>query len=487
MPFNFMSPEYYLFFLPFCLFLMIIVPRDNKSLQISILCIMSYLFFILASGWHIILLLMSTLVDWNAGKRIYNNNSISRRKYWLKFSIIINLSLLATFKYLDFIIKSLGWWSLELGYSPIIDAPNLLLPVGISFYTFQTMSYTIDIYREKYKPAKSFLDFACYAAFFPQLVAGPIVRFDHFNEQIKKPLKTNNKRFRLAITLIIYGLFKKMIFADNFALHVNAIFSTGAPLDNVIIIYWGALLFGLQIYCDFSAYTDIAIGSAYLFGIKLPENFDGPYSAKSPQEFWRKWHISLSTWLRDYLYISLGGSRHGPKRMYAALMITMVLGGLWHGASWNFALWGLFHGVILIIHRLISSNKLSEIISNNLPIFYKLSSLIITQWLIFLSWLIFRIEDNGMLLRSIKSYLFIDIKFDYIQAFEYLPGLQWLTISLVIFFIFFHVLNILKNNKMKYSLARLNLQYWSLLIGLMMGLIWLLRPQESAEFIYFRF
>ena len=487
MSFNFTSPEYYLLFLPFCLFLTILIPRDKKSLQISILCIMSYLFFILASGWHILLLLISTLVDWNAAKKINNSTNISIRKRWLKFSIIVNLTLLATFKYLDFIIKSLGWWSLELGYSPIIDAPNLLLPVGISFYTFQTMSYTIDIYREKYQPANSLLDFACYAAFFPQLVAGPIVRFDYFNEQIKKPLITNNASFRLAITLIVYGLFKKMIFADNFALHVDAIFYTGAPLDNVFIIYWGALLFGLQIYCDFSAYTDIAIGSAYLFGIKLPENFKGPYGAKSPKEFWRRWHISLSTWLRDYLYISLGGSRNGIKRMYVALMVTMVLGGLWHGASWNFALWGLFHGLILVIHRLISTNNMSKIILKQFPISYNLTSLIITQWLIFLSWLIFRIEDNSMLFRSIKSYLFMDVNFDYVEAFEYLPGLQWLMIFLVIIFILLHGLSTSKNSEIKYSLAKLKLPYWSLLIGLMLGLIWLLRPQESAEFIYFRF
>ena len=242
-----------------------------------------------------------------------------------------------------------------------------------------------------------------------------------------------------------------MIFADNFALHVDAIFYTGAPLDNVIIIYWGALLFGLQIYCDFSAYTDIAIGSAYLFGIKLPENFKGPYGAKSPKEFWRRWHISLSTWLRDYLYISLGGSRNGIKRMYLALMITMVLGGLWHGASWNFALWGLFHGLILVIHRLISTNNISKIILKKFPIYYNLTSLIITQWLIFLSWLIFRIEDNSMLFRSIKSYLFMDVNFDYVEAFEYLPGLQWLMIFLVIIFILLHGLSTSKNSEIKYG------------------------------------
>ena len=487
MSFNFMSPEYYLFFLPICFLLTILISREKKPVQILILCIMSYFFFILASGWHVLLLLVSTLVDWNAANRINKSTSLLVKKRWLKFSIIVNLSLLATFKYLDFLIETLGWWSLELGYLSMPNAPNLLLPVGISFYTFQTMSYTIDVYRGKYLPAKSFLDFACYAAFFPQLVAGPIVRFDYFNEQIQNPLKTTNTRFRLAITLIVYGLFKKMIFADNFALHVNSIFSTGATLDNVIIIYWGALLFGLQIYCDFSAYTDIAIGSAHLFGIKLPENFKGPYGATSPKEFWRRWHISLSTWLRDYLYISIGGNRHGITRMYLSLMITMILGGLWHGASWNFVLWGIFHGILLILHRLVSLWRPLISMSEKLPKIYYLFSLIVTQWLIFLSWLIFRVEDNLMLFRSCKSYLFIDVRFDFIEAFEILPGLQWLMISLVLIFILLHGISTFQGGQMKYSLARLKWTYWSLLIGSMMAFIWLLSPQESAEFIYFRF
>ena len=247
------------------------------------------------------MLAVSTCTDWIAGKRISESGDQAIRKRWLVGSLSINLGLLATFKYLDFIIGSLNLMTLRLPSSPEIDTFGLLLPVGISFYTFQTMSYTIDIYRGKSKPYERFHDFACYASFFPQLVAGPIVRSHEFLDQIEKPKEFSTSSARLGMTLIVYGLFKKMVIADNVALHVNSIFSEGATLDNTALVWWGALCFGIQIYCDFSGYTDIALGSARLVGVELPENFGTPYAATSPRDFWR-WHISLSTWLRDYLH-----------------------------------------------------------------------------------------------------------------------------------------------------------------------------------------
>jgi D-alanyl-lipoteichoic acid acyltransferase DltB (MBOAT superfamily) len=210
---------------------------------------------------------------------------------------VTNLTLLGVFKYLDFLIESWNLVSLRFTDSLDVGTLGLALPVGISFYTFQTMSYTIDIYRKKQSPYDSFLDFACYAAFFPQLVAGPIVRADHFREQIKEPLAPSAYRFRLGLTLIIYGIAKKLVIADNVAVHANEVFVEGEHLANIGLIWWATLCFGIQIYCDFSAYTDIAIGSAHLIGVELPENFKTPYAATSPQDFWRRWHISLSTWL----------------------------------------------------------------------------------------------------------------------------------------------------------------------------------------------
>ena len=266
---DFVTSDYYLWFLPIVFLLTFTIGSKKRRRQIGILMASSYVFFWLASGWHIILLITSTLLDWTAGKRIHESDDQRIRKRWLVGSLVVNLGILAIIKYLDFFIESLKWVSLRIVDAPSIDTFGLLLPVGISFYTFQTMSYTIDIYRKKNKPYEDLLSFACYAAFFPQLVAGPIVRSEHFQKEIEKTLAPNSIQFRLGLTLIIYGLAKKMVIADNVAIHVNEIFVDGAPLDNLGLVWWGALAFGIQIYCDFSAYTDIAIGSALLFGIRL--------------------------------------------------------------------------------------------------------------------------------------------------------------------------------------------------------------------------
>ena len=402
---DFVTTDYYLYFLPAAFILSIWLSFGVRKYQISILLLMSYLFFWFASGWHLILLLISTIVDWTAGKKSDASNDKMVRIKWLRISLATNLTLLGVFKYLDFIIESINWLSLKIPGSPEIETLGLMLPVGISFYTFQTMSYTIDIYRDKSEKFDSFLDFACYAAFFPQLVAGPIVRSDHFREQIKAPLKLDTVRFRLGLTLIIYGITKKFIVADNVALHANAIFVEGEHLANIGLVWWATLCFGIQIYCDFSAYTDIAIGSAHILGITLPENFKTPYAATSPQDFWRRWHISLSSWLRDYLYIPLGGSKNGVKRMIFALMMTMLLGGLWHGASWNFILWGFVHGLLLIIHRFGKDFSVVKITFEKIGKFGWLISWILTQICIFFTWMIFRVENTSILIPSMKTSL----------------------------------------------------------------------------------
>ena len=483
---NFTEPSYYFAFLPAAI-LFVWLTRRKVGSQLRVLLMMSYIFFILASGWHLILLITSTIVDWAAGGKIHNSEDEGIRKRWLILSIGTNLSLLGLFKYLDFIIRSLGIGALKIGIDIGVEEIGLLLPVGISFYTFQTMSYTIDIYRRKGTPADSFVEFACYAAFFPQLVAGPIVRFSEFRTQLSGPLSLERSRAKLAITLIVYGIVKKFVFADNFAFQVNAIFVDGAPLDNPVLIYWGALLFGLQIFCDFSAYTDIALGSAHLFGIKLPENFKSPYKSRTPREFWRRWHISLSTWLRDYLYISLGGSRNGKIRMYLALSVTMALGGLWHGASWNFVLWGCIHGTILIAHRIISETKYNMGLRKSLPRAHSIFSWVATQWLIFLSWLIFRIEDTSMLIRSIKTYCLIDLDQDVGGALNFLPGRNNVTFVLLVFFIIFHGLSSLSDGSLKYRIVELGQNKWGALMGAMLTIAIILRPTETVEFIYFRF
>ena len=483
---DFITSDYYLWFLPIVFLLTFTIGSKKRRRQIGILMASSYVFFWLASGWHIILLITSTLLDWTAGKRIYESDDQKIRKRWLVGSLVVNLGLLAIFKYLDFLIESLNWVSLRIVDAPSIDTFGLLLPVGISFYTFQTMSYTIDIYRKKNKPYEDLLSFACYAAFFPQLVAGPIVRSEHFQKEIEKTLAPNLIQFRLGLTLIIYGLAKKMVIADNVAIHVNEIFVDGAPLDNLALVWWGALAFGIQIYCDFSAYTDIAIGSALLFGIRLPENFDSPYAAKSPQDFWRRWHISLSTWLRDYLYIPLGGSRNGPRVMLFALMMTMLLGGLWHGASWNFVLWGLIHGLLLIGHRLVKKMSMINGFFEKLPRTAPILGWVITQYFIFMTWLIFRLEDTKLLIPSLKTFIGINAHWDTSEMLDALPTIKYLTLLIAILFFICHFIS-WKIGGLKHWISKQNPIIWGTINGIMLGLVFMLRPAETVDFIYFRF
>jgi alginate O-acetyltransferase complex protein AlgI len=285
---DFTTLGYYTWFLPLVVVAVMVLARHRKAPQIGLILLASYVFFWLASGWHVILLATSTCADWFIAKRIAASEDQKTKKRLLIATLTLNLGLLATFKYLDMLIDTYGLVQLRADFLPHIPRAELLLPVGISFYTFQTMSYSIDVYRGKYPPYASFVDFAAYAAFFPQLVAGPIVRADHFLDQIKEPLTMKERNFRLACTFILYGLVKKIVFADNVALHVDAVFAEGVDLGNTALVWWATLCFGIQIYCDFSAYSDIAIGSSLLLGIRLPENFKTPYAARSPQDFWRR-------------------------------------------------------------------------------------------------------------------------------------------------------------------------------------------------------
>jgi len=447
---------------------------------------MSLVFFWFASGWHVILLLFSTSIDWRSGNSIYASNDDRVRKRWLMISLVTNLSLLSIFKYLDFLIRSFNLAALKLSNSPGLDELGLALPVGISFYTFQTMSYTIDIYRRKMTPYQSFIDFGCYASFFPQLVAGPIVRADEFKDQLDGPISYRSANIKIGLTLIVYGLFKKIVFADNLAIHANQIFTEGEHLGNIGLIWWASLCFGIQIYCDFSAYTNIALGSARLLGISLPENFKTPYAATSPQDFWRRWHISLSTWLRDYLYIPLGGSRHGPRVMIFALMTTMILGGLWHGASWNFVIWGLVHGLLLVAHRSFSKLDLVEKLFSNFKTSSTIVSWVITQYLVFFTWLIFRIEDVDILFESMKTFVGIGGYFDFSEFMLFLPDIKLLTFALAIIFIIGHGLSG-KSGGFVYQISKRGSLAWGLIVGLMLVIMYFLQPSESVDFIYFRF
>ncbi len=444
----------------------------------------SYYFYAFWDARFLALIIISTLVDFWVGSWIYRTEDKKKQKSFLVLSLVINLGILAFFKYCNFFIESanLALSNLNLTISHI----NVILPVGISFYTFQSMSYSLDIYLKKLKPVRDPIDFALYVAFFPQLVAGPIVRATHFLPQMLLQTKLSAEKFFIGLQIFLYGLFLKVVIADNVAIHVDSIFIEGDHLQNIGLIWWGALAFGIQIYCDFSAYTDIAIGSAHLLGIRLPENFKSPYVANSPQDFWRRWHISLSTWLRDYLYISLGGSRHGKRVMLMALMATMLLGGLWHGAAWNFVLWGLLHGLLLIIHRSLKNVKLVVQFFERLPKFACICGWVTTQYFIFMTWLVFRVEDTSMLIQSLKTYVGLGAHWNKGEMYEILPEIKYLTLAIGLLFFIGHFIS-WKMGGLKEWISKQNSLIWGLCIGVLLTLSFHLRPAETVDFIYFRF
>lgn len=311
----------------------------------------SYVFYAHWDYRFLPLLFASSSVDFWLGATIGKTQDPVRRRRLLALTVVLNLGVLAVFKYLGFGIENARALLDAAGIQPPPLVLEIALPVGISFFTFESMSYVIDVYRKDIEPHHSYLDYLCFVAFFPHLVAGPIVRPRDLLPQLSARARFDAAEASQGLFLIACGLLKKVAIGDYLALNlVDRVFD--APLSySSVECYVAVIGYAIQIYCDFSGYTDVAIGSALLLGVRFPKNFDAPYKAQSIQDFWRRWHISLSTWLRDYLYIPLGGSRKGPARTYVNLMITMLLGGLWHGASWNFVIWGGFHGAALALTR----------------------------------------------------------------------------------------------------------------------------------------
>ena len=319
--------------------------------RVPLLLIASYVFY----GWwdvrFLSLIMLSTVVDWFVAKRLGAMPDGPRRRRWLLLSLAGNLGLLAFFKYWNFFTDSAATLLTNVGLEPNLPMLRIVLPVGISFYTFQTLSYVIDVYRRDLEPEPSLVQFALFVSFFPQLVAGPIERAKHLLPQLRA-LPTSMRQIDWAgsALLILRGLFRKVVIADGVAPLVNEVFASPGRYGSITVAA-GVIAFSLQIYGDFTGYTDIARGTARLFGVDLMENFKAPYLSRGFSDFWRRWHISLSTWLRDYLYVPLGGSRGSRWRTYRNLMITMLLGGLWHGAAWGFVLWGGLHGLYLAVER----------------------------------------------------------------------------------------------------------------------------------------
>jgi D-alanyl-lipoteichoic acid acyltransferase DltB (MBOAT superfamily) len=315
-----------------------------------LLLVASYYFYA-AWDWRFLgLLVGSTLVDFTCGRLLGRSESPAHRRLILCLSLGFNLTLLGFFKYFNFFAGNLQALFRTAGWPLDFVTLHVLLPVGISFYTFVTMSYVIDVYRREIRPTDNLLDFAVFVAFFPHLVAGPILRAARLLPQIREPRVVTREQVRDGLWLIAWGFFQKIFVADNLAGIVNMVFEPGASHAGVNVLL-GVYAFAFQIYGDFAGYSNVARGTSKLMGIELVENFRFPYLVRTPQEFWRHWHISLSTWLRDYLYIPLGGSRGGESQTRRNLLVTMILGGLWHGAAWTFVLWGGYHGLLLVGFR----------------------------------------------------------------------------------------------------------------------------------------
>jgi D-alanyl-lipoteichoic acid acyltransferase DltB (MBOAT superfamily) len=379
-------------FLGIVLFLFYVSPVPIRRI---VLLAASYFFYMCWMPKFILLLIALTAIDYTAARWIAGAGSPRSRKIALIVSLAANLGLLGFFKYYNFFADNIAY----LLHRPAgAFSLSLILPLGISFHTFQSMSYVIDVYRREQQPIANPLDYALYIAFFPQLVAGPIVRAREFFRDLyhwRKPLADEILR---GLLLVLLGLAKKMVMADQFAQVANLYFKNPAQHPGMPAAWLGTIVFGLQIYFDFSGYTDMAIGMAGLFGFHFPMNFRRPYLASSITDFWRRWHMSLSRWLRDYLYIPLGGNRHGRLMTYRNLTITMLLGGLWHGASWNFVIWGGYHGTLLSLERILGRKE---------PARFYLLRAPVTFALVMIGWVFFRattVHDAFFVLQQMFSW-----------------------------------------------------------------------------------
>ncbi|MFZ5892689.1 MAG: MBOAT family O-acyltransferase [Myxococcota bacterium] len=357
------------------------------------LLLASYFFYGYVHPWFLSLLAASTIVDYSLARGIAAYPKHRRR--FLVASLVFNLTLLGFFKYFGFFVDNVALALDRLGLHVTKPALNIVLPVGISFYTFQTLSYTIDVYRGRLEARRNFIDFAAFLSLFPQLVAGPIERATHLLPQVEKPRRFDPEWAREGLLLMCWGFFKKLVVADNVAIVANKVFAISEP--SFSLVWTGTFAFAVQIYADFSAYSDIARGSAKLLGFDLMKNFDHPYLAQTPGEFWRRWHISLSTWFRDYVYIPLGGNRGSKLVHYRNVMLTFLLSGFWHGASWNFLLWGGFHGVLLIAYELVGRVAPKLITMRWLA----LPRTLVCFALVNVGWLMFRETDTQQLLRDL--------------------------------------------------------------------------------------
>ena len=487
----------FLFFIQIVFFLYWFVVKEKK-IQNLFIVIISYIFY----GWwdwrFLFLIAITSLCSFTLG--VLNDKYYDKNKLKLLFcslNIIINLSILGTFKYFNFFAENLNLLFNSFGINLDLVALNIILPVGVSFYTFQALSYTIDVYRGKIKATKDIIEFFAYICFFPQLVAGPIERATNLLPQFQKKRTFDYNKAVDGCRQILWGFFKKMVIADNCAVAVNKIFETaagGQPLDLSGFTYLvGGILFTFQIYCDFSGYSDIAIGCARLFGFDLMRNFKYPYFSRSIPEFWRRWHISLTTWFRDYIYFPLGGSKCDKWKTIRNVYIVWAVSGLWHGANWTFVLWGMYHGTLLAIYNILGIKKFIKDVAETsfFPSIKEILQISLTFFLVVIGWIIFRAENLTMAANIFNQIFSLD-NFWRASSVAELNGLNLVKLAFFICILLItewihrseqHGLQVLTNSKLS---VRNNL-FFRYSIYILLAIITIGFAGNQSEFIYFQF
>ncbi|MBM3809266.1 MAG: MBOAT family protein [Acidimicrobiia bacterium] len=468
-------------FIAFFAIMLIAYWRLPLRAQNVLLLVGSYLFYGWVHPWWPVLLCVTTLVDYWAARRIFElaparrspilapraPTPDPRRKAWLWSSLAANLGLLGFYKYFDFFVANVAAAGAALGWhmSPLVL--GLALPAGISFYTFQSMSYTIDVYRGHAPARTNFIDVAAFVSFFPHLVAGPIMRATNLLPQVEQERRFDVAAVRGATVLIVWGFFKKLVIADNVGVIANKVFALQQP--DFYVLWAGVFAFAIQIYADFSAYTDIARGVAKCYGFDLIKNFERPYLAAGPADFWHRWNISLSTWFRDYVYIPLGGSRRGPWRVGANLMMTFLASGIWHGASWNYVLWGAYHGLLLVLARGFSAVRM--------PAMLRPLRMLAMFALTCVGWLMFRETEMQQLLADFQLSPAASTALDR-DAGLYLCGLTLLySLPLWIHDVCEEFVRLEVSAPVAQAVA----------CGVMFAVILVMRSQTALNFIYFAF
>jgi alginate O-acetyltransferase complex protein AlgI len=472
-------------FLPVVFVLYWFVFKNSLKYQNLLVVAASYVFY----GWwdwrFLGLIIFSTVLDFFIGKSLAKTTSELNRKLLLYTSVAVNLGFLGIFKYFDFFVSNfIDAFSL-FGVELSAGSLNIILPVGISFYTFQTLSYSIDVYRRKLKHTDDFIAFSAFVCFFPQLVAGPIERATNLLPQFLKARKFNYDQAADGMRQILWGLFKKVVVADNCAVFVNAIFDNPDPLSGSTL-FMGAVLFAFQIYCDFSGYSDIAIGTSRLFNINLKQNFATPYFSRNIGEFWRRWHISLSTWFRDYLYIPLGGSQGGTWNKIRNVFLIFIVSGFWHGASWNFIVWGGLNALYFLPLLLTKNNRnhLNTVAEGSLfPTYKEILSIGLTFFLTVIAWVFFRADT----LTEAVHYLNLMFSSSFFTVPSFITPKAFMLYTYLLICLFIAVEWVQRDKKFGLSIENLNRPFRWFIYTIVIGVIITFGQFGESEFIYFQF